>query len=116
MTDRMVLGIQGGSPVFRITKPGYDISSTDISKFIIREDSFTFHPVISGSRTFTGNGTVNVGVGGLSEPPFIILKSSDDALPTYWDYWAKLNSALNTLTIVNERNVSRTISFFVLAA
>lgn len=116
MTERLKLGIHAGSPVFRISKPGYDISSTDLSKFILREDSYTFHPVISGSRTFAGNGSVNVGVSGLSDPPFIILKSSDNALPTYWDYWAKLNSALNTLTIVNERNVARTITFFILAA
>lgn len=116
MTERLKIGIQGGNPVFRISKPGFDVSSTDLSKFILREDSYTYHPVISGSRTFSGNGSINVGVSGLGVPPFIILKSSDNALPTYWDYWAKLNSALDTLTIVNERNVARTITFFILAA
>ncbi|PBB93207.1 hypothetical protein CK215_04325 [Mesorhizobium sp. WSM3864] len=117
MVDRIFLGYSAGNPAFRLTKPGKDISSTDPEDFILTETSFTLRPALASTATFTGNGsqTFDLSSYGFTNPPVIILKSSDGSMASFFDYYAKVNNALTSLTISNRRNIARTISFYVFA-
>jgi hypothetical protein len=116
MVDRIFLGFDGsGNPIFRLTKPGKDISSTDPEDFILTETTETLRPAIAGSKVFTGNGnqTFDVSSFGFTDPPFVLLNCSTGSPAAYYDYYAKINNSLTTLTIFNRRNIARTIYWYV---
>lgn len=113
MTDRIYLGYSGGNPIFRLSRPGKDISSSDIADIVLREDSLTFRPSLSGTKIFAGNGSQSVTLSGFSAPPYVMLKSNDSFPPHFFDYYAKLNDAFTSLSIVNVRNIARTITYYV---
>lgn len=117
MTNRLYLGFLSGSPVFRISKPGKDVSSANIADFVLREDSNTLRPATTGNAVFSGSATINISLSsfGFAAPPYVTLDSSDQFAPHFFDYYAKLNDTFTTLSIVNVRNIARTITYFVFA-
>lgn len=113
MVDRIFLGFDAGSPIFRVTKPGKDISSTDPDDFICREDMETLRPVLQGTVSFGGSGTINIALSGFTAPPFVLLKASDNRMPHYYDYRAQVNNSYTNLAIVNAQGRARSIDYYV---
>lgn len=114
MADRYHFGKLGSDYVFRISKPGQSVYSSDFSDFIIREDSDTYKPVIQGSHAFAGVGNHDVSFSpALAKIPFVVLKSSDGHVPSPEDYFATVNFARTRLRIRNNLAIARTISWFV---
>ncbi|MER9176300.1 hypothetical protein NKH72_22230 [Mesorhizobium sp. M0955] len=116
MVDRIFLGFDvGGQPIFRLTKPGKDISSTDPEDFILTETSETFRPAMQGFVTFTGSGSISVDISSFdfTDPPYILLKDSLDYVPGYYDYFAKLTNDLSSFSITNRRGLARTVDYKV---
>ncbi len=115
MVDRFILGFVSGVPIFRISKPGKDVSSAVLTDFVFREDTDTMKPALTGSVVFTTSGTQNINITslGFAAPPYVILDSNDSYLPHFFDYYAKLNNSFTTLSIINVRNIARTIEYFV---
>lgn len=116
MTQRVLFDAANGE--FRISRPGKDVSSTNVRDFIFREDSNTYWPLFTGSVTVgSGNSTNSVSLpAAVSGLPFILLKCSDGAMPIGPDpsghgIFALISSGGNSMTIYS--NGARTITYYV---
>lgn len=115
MVARVLIAVSP-NPLFRISKPGFDVqTSTDRDDFIIREDDpQPFYPDFTGSLVFAGGGSSqNIALSpALPAVPVVLLKASDGRAASVDTYFAYINSALSQITV---RNVSgaRTITYFI---
>lgn len=82
MSNRVLFGNNGSQFVARVAKPGFDVSSSDLSQFSMHESFTTLIPVAKG--------TVTLGVGGstsftassiIGKCPLAVLKSAEGILP-----------------------------------
>ena len=108
--------IEGGaSPKFRISKPGKDVSSsTSFDDFVIREDAKSCWPRQVVNLAFTGSGSQNISLSPApSRAPLVLMKSSDNTVCGFGNYWARLNRQRTTLTVVSNRGVARTITVYI---
>ncbi|MBC7280046.1 hypothetical protein [Hoeflea sp.] len=120
MTDRIMFGSNGSKFVARVSKPGVDVSSTNLADFVLHEDFTTLIPV--------ARGTVTLGVGAstsftlpsiIGKHPFVVLKSDEGILPVSpWfnlrgTYFLRLVPATGACTIYNEYSTSLTITYAV---
>jgi len=113
MPDRIYMGFLNGGFVARVSRPGFDVKSAPDYGYLFREDTASIRPVTSGSIPFGGAGSIAVALSGLTDAPFVILKSNDSSVPSLDNYYAKINATFTTLTVVNVRGIARTLSYFV---
>lgn len=115
MVDRILLDFSTGTPLFRISRPGRDVSSTNPNDFLLTETSLTFRPYLSGSVAFGGAGTSDVPISGFSASPIGILKCSDGTVAHPLNYFGRiLGSSFSTLRLTNNGG-ARTIYYWLFA-
>lgn len=110
---RVFLGMSGGVPVFRISKPGRSVFSSNPNDFILREDTEVLRPAFRGSVSVANNATASIDISsaGFIKPPFVHAWTS--GIPHYWGYEAFFLTDWNTLRIRNQTGATRTIHYFV---
>lgn len=125
MSNRLLFGNNGSQFVARVTKPGYDVSSTDLSHFSMHESFTTLIPVAKG--------TVTLGVGGstsftatsiIGKCPLVVLKSAEGILPCSpyangffrGSFFMRVFPASGTCTLYNEYATSLTITYALFIA
>lgn len=111
MPDRLFVGLSGSNPIFRISKPGRSVHSSNIEDFLFREDREVFRGHTSGSWASGGTGTADTGVSGVGQIVYVSLRCSDGTAPAHDNYFAVLINP-TTLRLVNRRG-ARTIHFSV---
>tara|TARA_R100000655_G_scaffold3535_2_gene12268 strand:+ start:2138 stop:2515 length:378 start_codon:yes stop_codon:yes gene_type:complete len=124
MSDRVLFGNNGSQFVARVTKPGYDVSSSDLSHFSMHESFTTLIPIAKG--------TVVLGVGAstgftasamIGKCPFVVLKSAEGILPVSptpgfakGSFFMRVNPATGACSLYNEYASTLTITYAVFIA
>lgn len=109
MVDRVYAGLLNGAFVIRVSRPGKDVRSTNPDDFLLREDSITMRPSpYSGYIDVGVGGTYDIGIGGFSANPFIMLSCNDGSLPQTFNYYGKVvGTTFSTLRIFNKGGARR---------
>jgi hypothetical protein len=118
MSERVLID-NSDSPKFRISKPGKDVSSSDMTDFILREDNVTYYPFFTGSHTFTGSGSATISLpDDFPGLPVAVIKTSDNRLACVRNVtgpsgpYATVSKDGSSITLHND-GVARTITCFV---
>lgn len=125
MSNRVLFGNNGSQFVARVTKPGYDVSSSDLSHFSMHESFTTLIPVAKGSVVLgVGASTGFTASAIVGKCPFVVLKSAEGILPVppfannYFrgSFFMRVNPASGACTLYNEYATSLTITYALFIA
>lgn len=98
--------------VARVSRAGFDVNTANADEFLFREDTISLRPKQSGSFAFGGSGSQQIPIGGHTDPPVVVLKSSDNTTPGRFNYYAEVSPDLNTFRVVNSGG-ARTIFYYI---
>jgi hypothetical protein len=108
MVDRVYAGLLSGAFVLRVSRPGKDIRSTDENDFLFRDDSISMRPSPYSGYIDAAPGTYDIGIGGFSANPLILLSCSDGTLAQTFNYYGKVvGASFSTLRIFNKGGTRR---------
>lgn len=110
--ERIIIEDRPGGPIFRVSRQGFPATSENPDHFLLREDTPTLRPYLTGSVTLgIGGASASIAIN-LGHAPFVLLAASDGVLPTRYTFYARLSSNYAQMTIHNEV-AARTISYYV---
>ena len=116
MADRVFWQRGGDSKpfIFRISKKGKDISSTEPLDFIMHENLGTVAPYITGSAQVAAYSNKWIPFGRVyAQPALIMLKPSDGVVAFYTQFEARIQSDMASMRIYNHTGSSRYVTYYV---
>ncbi len=119
--DRVIFGNNGSQFVARVSKPGKDVSSTNLEDFSLHEAFSTLIPIARGTVTLvTGASTSFTLSEIIGKHPFVVLKSDEGILPiapysTYLrgGYYLNLVPTTGVCTLYNQYETTLTITYAI---
>ena len=100
--------------IFRISKEGKSVDSTDLNDFIIHEGQGVVAPYITGTVTVADEANALVSFGRTYErPALVMLKASNGVVQDKWTYYAEIQTNLSSMRIYNVSGSSLTITYYV---
>jgi hypothetical protein len=125
MTNRVVFGNLSSQFVARVTKPGFDVTSTDLSQFSMHESFTTLIPVAKGTVTLGVGGTASFSASEIiGRCPLVVLKSAEGILPCSpyangffrGSFFMRVFPATGACVLYNEYATSLTITYALFIA
>lgn len=116
MADRVLFrrGASGQPFRFRVSKPGKDVSSSNLLDFILHEGIPVIAPYVSGSTSVGANSNVLINFGRVyPNPAIIMLKPSGGMVAILSQFEARIQSNMSSMRIYNKTGTARNITYYV---
>ena len=125
MSNRVLFGNNGSQFVARVSRPGYDVSSSNLDHFSMHEDFTTLIPVAKATVTLgTGGSSSFTAASIIGRCPLVVLKSAEGILPCspYYNgyfrgsFFLRVFPTTGSCVLYNEYATSLTITYALFIA